>query len=242
MEGRKGLIPQPNRLRRWLWLQYLKLVLPFYRRRTNRPGMATPDGLTLATLPGVFHPVYMRAGVMLGRAAAEFEPAPGRDRALDMGCGSGVVGVYMARKGYQATCIDIDPKAVRLARANALLNDLESRMEVRQGDLFEPVASERFDLICFSPPYFKGPPKEDVALSRAFWSEGLMPRFAQELPRYLAPGGVALVHLSTDGDSEGFLTPAKAAGLTVTVQDRQDFGNEIMSVYALRMEKEGAGE
>lgn len=231
------LIPRPNLLRRWFALQYLKVILPFYRRRVGRPGMATPDGLALATMPGVFHPVYMRAGVMLGRAAAQFEPRQGQDRALDMGCGSGIVGLYMARNGYQTTCVDINPRAIRLTRANAILNDLEAHVEVRQGDVFEPVKSQKFDLICFSPPYFKGQPDEDDGLSLAFWSDGLMARFARALPDYLTAQGVALVHLSTDGDSDGFLRPAIASGLNVSVHSRKDFGNEIMTVYAVRLKK-----
>lgn len=237
MSDGMAMIPQPNRILRWLSMGYYKLVFPITLWRVSRPGMTTCDGLTLATLPNVFHPVIMRAGVMLGRAVDQLGPpaTPARNRALDMGCGSGVVGAYMARRGYQTVCVDINPEAVRLARANALLNGFDGQMEVREGDLFGPVAGESFDLICFSPPYYKGKVK-DTALGRAFWAGGILERFATELPQFLAPGGMALVHLSTDGDSEGFLTPARAAGFSIGVHSRKAFANEIMTVYALRLE------
>lgn len=232
-----ALIPQPNPVLRWLSRKYYKLKLLTLRKRLGQPGMVSCDGLALATMPNVFHPVLMRAGVMLGRAVEQLGPpaTSSRNRALDMGCGSGVVGAYMARSSYETICVDIDAEAVRLARANALLNGLDALMEVREGDLFAPVAEETFDLICFSPPYYKGEPN-DERLSRAFWAGDIMDRFATELPRHLNPDGVALVHLSTDGDTEGFLAPAKAAGLSVLIHSRKVFPNEIMTVYALRLE------
>lgn len=230
-----ALIPRPNPVLKWVSTKYYRLVRPVVGKRLQRPGMVSCDGLVLATMPTVFHPVVMRAGVMLGRAVEKLGPpvSPSRNRALDMGCGSGVVGIYLARGKYETVCVDIDPEAVRLARANAILNGFEARVDVRQGDLFAPVTGETFDLICFSPPYLKGEPG-DGRLSRAFWAGGLLGRFATELPDFLDLDGTALVHLSTDGDTEGFLTPARAAGLTVTVHSRKVFPNEIMTVYALR--------
>lgn len=239
MTNQSILIPRPNPVVRWLSKRLYKLIVPMWRRQAAKPGMVECDGIVLATMPNVFHPVLMRAGVMLGRAVDQLgmAPHPRRSRALDMGCGSGVVGAYLARNRYQTVCVDISPDAVRLARANALLNGFEDDIDVREGDLFAPVSGETFDLICFSPPYYKGMPKDDP-LSKALWAGGILERFASELPEFLTPGGTALVHLSTDGDTEGFLTPAKAAGFSITVHRRKNYPNEIMTVYALRLEQQ----
>lgn len=228
------LIPTPNRVRQRLTRAWLRLIRPVFLPRVRRPAMERRDGLVWACLPTVLNPVVFRTGTMLGQAAAQFGRPKGYQTALDMGCGSGVVGTYLAQAGYDVTSADINPDAVRLAKANALLNRLEDRITVVEGDLFEPLQGQRFDLVCFGPPYFKGQPKND-RLSRAFWSDGLMARFARELPDHLTEGGSALIHLSTDGDSEGFLTPAAEAGFDIKVFTRKHYGNEIMTVYLLTL-------
>src|SRR5258708_40043817 len=79
-------------------------------------------------------------------------------RALDMGTGSGVGAVFAARRGFQVVGVDLNPDAVRCARANVLLNGLEERIEIRHGAPFEPVSGERFDLVLWNPPFFRGKP------------------------------------------------------------------------------------
>ena len=56
-----------------------------------------------------------------------------------MGTGSGVCAVFAARHARRVVAVDINPAAVRCAGINALLNDLEHKIEVRHGDLFAPV-------------------------------------------------------------------------------------------------------
>ena len=45
--------------------------------------------------------------------------APGR--ALDMGTGTGYIGLYLAQRGWQVDAVDVSPRAVELAQANACL-------------------------------------------------------------------------------------------------------------------------
>ena len=78
---------------------------------------------------------------------------------LDLGTGSGVGAVFAAQWAGQVVAVDVNPAAVRCARINVLLHGVEDRVDVLQGDLFEPVAGERFDVILFNPPYFPGQPR-----------------------------------------------------------------------------------
>lgn len=67
--------------------------------------------------------------------------------ALDIGTGSGILAVALARIGPgQVLAVDIDPVAVKAARENVLLNELSERIEVKQGDLTLEVAG-RFSFI-----------------------------------------------------------------------------------------------
>jgi len=80
-----------------------------------------------------------------------------RDRevaCLDLGTGSGVIAVCLARYLPRATvtAVDISSEALQLARVNASLNEVEERICFFESDWFGRV-SGRFDLIASNPPY-----------------------------------------------------------------------------------------
>ena len=215
-------------------LAWFRAWRPFLARRLRRPVLERIDGLAFAILPGVLNPVVFRSGAFLARTVAGSPlagPVPGA-RALDMGTGSGVGAVFAARRGFQVVGVDLNPAAVRCARANVLLNGLEERIEIRLGDLFEPVAGERFDLVLWNPPFFRGEPRGAADL--AWRATDVMERFAAGLPAVLAGGGVALVLLSTDGDAAGAVAALAAHGFRLETVARRHFGSEVMTVYGAR--------
>ena len=70
---------------------------------------------------------------------------------LDIGTGSGILAIAAAKLGYQPVhAFDFDPESVRVARANARKNRVESRMQLTRGDITKmPLKPARqFDLIC----------------------------------------------------------------------------------------------
>lgn len=83
------------------------------------------------------------------------EPA----RALDVCCGGGCIGLAMADQfpAAQVTLLDIADAAVALCARNIDHHQLGSRVRVMHGDLYAPVAGERFDLIVSNPPYVPTP-------------------------------------------------------------------------------------
>ena len=149
-----------------------------------------------------------------------------------MGTGSGVCALAAARLGCRVTAVDLNPEAVRCARINSLLNRLDDRIEVRHGDLFAPVAGERFDLVFFNPPFYRGAPRN--LFDMAWRAPDVLERFAAGLSGVLAEGGQALVLLSTDGDGDALLAALRAAGFALSIAARRNFGNEIMTVYSVR--------
>jgi len=227
-----------GKLARWASLPWLYARLPFLKRRIRRPVLERIDGVSLVVLPAVLNPVVFRSGAFLARTvAASPLAAPGVPgtgaRALDMGTGSGVGAIFAARRGFRTIGVDLNPEAVRCAQANVLLAGLDDRIEIRQGDLFAPVAGERFDLVLFNPPFFRGEPRGNFDL--AWRATDVLERFAAGLPAALAPGGRALLLRSTDGDTAGMqamLATLAAQGLAVSVAARRHFGSEIMTVYS----------
>lgn len=106
--------------------------------------------------------VYDNEGVFaIGTDAVALGVFAGRckGRAVDLGCGSGVIGLSLAWRNAQLAvdCIDIQPAAAEATQANICLNGLEGRMSAVCGDLREMVTPEncdRYDLVVCNPPYY----------------------------------------------------------------------------------------
>ena len=79
---------------------------------------------------------------------------------LDLCTGSGVIGISIAKMfpGAKVTLSDISPDALDIARMNAEINGVN--VHFAQGDLFEAIGDQKFDLIVSNPPYI---PRADLA-------------------------------------------------------------------------------
>jgi HemK-related putative methylase len=185
-------------------------------------------GVPILVTPSVFNPKRLRTGEFFASSLGAALVEPGAE-VLDMGTGSGVCAVFAARHARKVVAVDINAAAVRCARINAILNRLEDKIEVRHGDLFEPVAGRRFDLILFNPPFLRGEPRNDR--ERAWRSEGVAERFAEGLDRYLERGGFALLLLSTYADTEIFLAPLRWRGHRIAVAAEGRYVGERLTLY-----------
>lgn len=228
-----GRTPRP--LRRGIWRAWLRLRHHVIGRRYRRLVLERVDGVPLVIFPDVFNPVLLRSGVLLARnlpaAVPSNAPDSMRPRALDVGTGSGIGAIFAARLGYQVVGVDLNPEAVRCARINVLLNRLDELVEIHPGDLFAPVAGQRFDLVVFNPPFFRGVPSDQ--LDQAWRATDVIERFAGGLGQVLRPGGQACIVLSTDGEWRAMLDALGSVGLVVRPTVGKDFGNEVLTVYAV---------
>ncbi len=102
---------------------------------------------------------YVRPGVLIPRQDTETlceialreAKLQGYRTALDLCCGTGCIGVSLAKLGgLTVTASDLSPDCVSLTRQNALRNGV--RLNTLQGSWFEPVTG-RFDMIVCNPPY-----------------------------------------------------------------------------------------
>ncbi|MNP01901.1 Ribosomal RNA small subunit methyltransferase C [compost metagenome] len=78
-------------------------------------------------------------------------------KVLDVGCGYGPIGLAAARvasKGH-VTMIDVNSRAVELARENALANGIHN-VTVLESDLFKAVEEKGFDVVLSNPPIRAG--------------------------------------------------------------------------------------
>ncbi|HVW82925.1 MAG TPA: peptide chain release factor N(5)-glutamine methyltransferase [Candidatus Paceibacterota bacterium] len=142
-----------------------------------------------------------RATVRLGRAArsAGARGLAAETRILDLCAGSGAIGCAILKMMPEARVSfgEIEPRHEATIRKNIRENGLdESRAEIRIGDLFEPFAGERFDLILANPPYVPAGRALPASVTEyeppeALYAGGdglaLIRRIARELPAHLAP-------------------------------------------------------
>ncbi|HYU06129.1 MAG TPA: methyltransferase [Thermoplasmata archaeon] len=95
------------------------------------------------------------------------DPGPSA-RILDLGCGYGAIGIVASRlsEGGHVILTDVNRRAVALARANLTANGI-TNAEVREGDLYAPVAGLAFDDILCNPPIRAGRAVVDRLISDA---------------------------------------------------------------------------
>jgi release factor glutamine methyltransferase len=156
--------------------------------------------MNIITLPGVFAPrsdSWLLADVVRGQDTLE-----GAD-VLELGTGSGAIAIAAALGGARSvTVVDISRRALVTAWINARLN--RARVIPRRGDLFEPVAGERYDIVVSNPPYLPSTRIPRRGAARA-WEGGedgraVLERICANVARHLRPGGtVLLVHSSVNG-------------------------------------------
>jgi cyclopropane fatty-acyl-phospholipid synthase-like methyltransferase len=70
---------------------------------------------------------------------------PDRGRALDLGCGSGIFSVYLARQGFEVTGIDFMPEAIRMSRERAAAAGVETQFV--EADLLRWEPESSFELV-----------------------------------------------------------------------------------------------
>jgi len=102
--------------------------------------------------------VFSKKGVDYGsRHLIETLELPPGARVLDVGCGYGPMGLAAASvcPDGHVTMVDINERAVELARENARRNGI-ANVRVVQSDLLEQVKAERFDVIITNPPIRAG--------------------------------------------------------------------------------------
>lgn len=196
-------------------------------RRVGKLVLEQMEGINLLVLPDVFNPAVFRTTPVLIEAI-NTQVCAGM-RVLDLGTGTGVAAVAAAIVGGHVNAVDINPEAVRCARINALLNRVESRIDVRQGDLFAPVAGIRFDVVVCNPPFFSGRPTS--ARDAAWRSEDFIERFCAGLDDVLDGSGFGLMVFSNHADEQGLLAALSTAGWRAASDRARDLKGEVVTVY-----------
>ncbi|MDP3794748.1 MAG: methyltransferase [bacterium] len=153
--------------------------------------------MTFIVHPNVFSPKYFRDTEIF----AHHLPIRPGDEMLEIGPGTGAISVMAVYRGARrVVAVDINPDAVRNARENARLHGMSGPIEVRHGDLYDPLSrDERFDLIFWNTPFGLVGDGVWTNLERAVYDPGYRAteRFIKEGKRYLKTGGRLYIGFSS---------------------------------------------
>lgn len=162
------------------------------------------------------------------------------ERVLELGTGCGLLAILAAKAGAQVVATDMNPAALECARENASSNKVANMIDFCLGDLFEPVAGERFDLVVFNPPYLPVDPYEALGgpLDRA-WEAGpdgraVTDRFLHDLLNHLTQNGRAMFVQSSLSDVPKTLQILKESGFRVKIKREKLSFEELFLLRCFR--------
>lgn len=138
----------------------------------------------------------------LNPQGSSFLPDPiAVESAVDICTGSGCLAVLAAKflPNAAVDAVDLSADALEVAKLNLREHEVEDQVSLFEGDLFEPLAGRRYDLIITNPPYvdhaaMDGYPAEfraEPAMAHDGGEDGLdlVRKILEEAADYLNPGG-----------------------------------------------------
>lgn len=137
--------------------------------------------ITLETSPNVFSKNDIDPGT---RLLLENVVVPEKGVVLDLGTGTGVIGIFLAKTNpfLKVYMTDINPLAIRLARINAKINNVINNVVVLESDLYDKLDKHFFDAIYTNPPISAG------------WE--ILTKIIREAPVHLKENGFLMMVLS----------------------------------------------
>lgn len=141
---------------------------------------------------------------------ARLVPRDRVNRSLDIGTGTGVHALLLARHSRAVLGVDISPRAIEFARFNAALNGVRN-VEFRQGDVTDGLPpGEPFDLIVSNPPYLLSPESAYVYRDGPPGSAHVASRVLRDAAALLTRGGLSISLTSWSAGTNDIAQPLES--------------------------------
>ena len=124
---------------------------PLLVKYLSKTRMYRYKDIQLAIAPEVFHPGFFFSTKLLLQYISKLSLH--KKNFLELGCGSGLISIAVAKKGAKVTATDINEVAVDFLKKNSRQNKVE--LQIIQSNLFQDIPKQQFDIIAINPPYYK---------------------------------------------------------------------------------------
>ena len=196
-----------NRLNKYKASTFPAALMPRLEELVSRRKSGEPLQYILGKWEFMGLPFYTRHCALIPRqdteTLCEEALSIGGKTLLDLCCGTGCIGVSLAKLGgFEVTFGDISPDCLALARENAALNGVAGSFVLT--DMFGNI-SDSFDLICVNPPYIptselaslQAEVKREPRLALDGGADGLdfYRRISRDYAAHLSPGGTLLMEV-----------------------------------------------
>jgi len=190
-------------VRLWNWFQH----------RVDLPLFVTVGKADLVVFPGIMNPRFSHSPDFL----MTFWRIPPGARVLDIGCGSGVLGVNALLAGAgELVAADLNPVAVENTNENLRRNNVSHLGHAVISDVFSNVSGQ-FDVILFNPPYWGDKPARDLTEMASFDSpnHGFLSAGIAQLHKYLKPNGRCFIAHADQGNLSLLVKKIESANLRI---------------------------
>lgn len=187
------------------------------------------NGMLFYTHPKVYEPAEDTF------LLAENVKAKRTDEVLEIGTGTGIIAIIVSRMARRVIATDINDYAIKCAIKN-VTNNKAFNIEIRKGNLFEPVKDEKFDLILFNTPYL--PTSDDEKIDdeiNSAWNGGIDGRviidnFLDGLRDHLNEGGRVQMVQSSLSNIDKTLQKLEELGFKVGLTAKEKYFFEELVV------------
>lgn len=195
----------------------VKAYLKKIEEETKETHFLNVLGKSFAVFPTVFSPKYFKDPEFFAREL----PIKKGKTFLEIGSGSGIISIFALNKGASAvTAIDINPKAVDNTEYNAKLHNVQEKIKVLHGDVFDPLKDEKFDTVFWNVPFGLVKEKDLNYLEKGVWDTeyNSIIKFIEQAKNYLNESGRVLIGFSsTIGDLDYLYKILEDNGYTFTI-------------------------
>ena len=196
------------------WMQQIFAIYDRMRARGEIYEVEC-NGLTLKVQKNVYSPDMFSDSLLF---STELPKIVGQKSLLEIGTGTGIIGIACALNGAKVVLTDVNPDAVQVARENAKRYD--PTIQVMEGDMYAPLnADEKFDFIFWSHPYNNwDEPVEDMLLRSGLdYNYEALRKYIKGASQHLAPNGKLLLGTGNTADIETIVKVAHENGYSIRI-------------------------
>ena len=184
--------------------------------------------------------------LLLCRVISELTPIPG-EKALEIGCGSGIVTMVLATLGWEVSACDLNPFAVSATRGNMENNGIPGSHRIIESGVGENLAvPEGTGLVIWNLPYLERGDEDDEfeIIEEIAWSEIPGKGWGGELLNLLDSQHnvnelLAVMVMKTEPEGKSKVVDWERRGWTSRTLGSERFGEEKIEIVAFW--KTGAG-